>query len=63
VQRTFMCGALGVALFGAARIFLNPDCGFATFADNPITSADIATQKLAAIVAAARTLRRRHQLD
>jgi len=52
-----------VALFGAQRIFLNPDCGFATFADNPITSADVATQKLAAIVAAARTLRRRHHLD
>ena len=52
-----------VALFGAQRVFLNPDCGFATFADNPITSADVATQKLAAMVAAARTLRRRHHLD
>ena len=45
------------------RVLLNPDCGFATFADNPITSADVATQKLAAMVAAARTLRRRHHLD
>ena len=26
-------------LFGADRIFLNPDCGFATFADNPVCSA------------------------
>lgn len=52
-----------IALFGAQRVWLNPDCGFATFADNPIASADVATQKLAAIVAAARTLRRRYHLD
>ena len=28
-----------VALFGAERVLLTPDCGFATFADNPIASA------------------------
>lgn len=38
-------------LFGS-RLMLTPDCGFATFADNPISSAEIATAKLAAIVQA-----------
>jgi 5-methyltetrahydropteroyltriglutamate--homocysteine methyltransferase len=52
-----------IALFGAPRVLLNPDCGFATFADNPIAPATLATQKLAAIVGAARVLRRRHHLD
>jgi len=29
-------------LFGADRLLLNPDCGFATFADNPIVTAQVA---------------------
>ncbi len=41
-----------INLFGADRLVLTPDCGFATFADNPIASARIAEAKLAAIVAA-----------
>ncbi|MCA9119192.1 MAG: sulfurtransferase TusA family protein [Planctomycetaceae bacterium] len=41
-----------VELFGADRLVLTPDCGFATFADNPIASARTAEAKLAAIVAA-----------
>jgi 5-methyltetrahydropteroyltriglutamate--homocysteine methyltransferase len=44
-------------LFGADRVLLTPDCGFATFADNPITSATVAEDKLRAIVGAARQLR------
>lgn len=32
------------------RLFLTPDCGFATFADNPISSAEVATAKLSALV-------------
>ncbi len=40
-------------LFGADRLLLHPDCGFATFADNPICSMQIAEGKLAAIVQAA----------
>lgn len=44
-------------LFGKDRVLLNPDCGFATFADNPITAADIAEKKLAAMVEASRRLR------
>jgi 5-methyltetrahydropteroyltriglutamate--homocysteine methyltransferase len=40
-------------LFGADRLLLHPDCGFATFADNPICSMQVAEAKLAAIVQAA----------
>jgi 5-methyltetrahydropteroyltriglutamate--homocysteine methyltransferase len=47
-----------VKLFGVDRILLTPDCGFATFADNPIASAAIAEAKLKAIVAAAELVRR-----
>ncbi len=42
-----------VSLFGAERLLLHPDCGFATFADNPICSLQIAEAKLAAIAQAA----------
>ena len=59
-RRDRRAGRAAIALFGAERVLLNPDCGFATFADNPIASADVADAKLAAIVAAARMLRRRH---
>src|SRR6185503_2761826 len=41
----------------AERLFLNPDCGFGTFAARPMNTADVAERKLAAMVAAARTLR------
>jgi 5-methyltetrahydropteroyltriglutamate--homocysteine methyltransferase len=49
-----------IRLFGAERVFLNPDCGFATFADNPLASAEVAERKLGTIVAAARRLRESH---
>jgi 5-methyltetrahydropteroyltriglutamate--homocysteine methyltransferase len=54
--------ASAIDLFGADRLLLNPDCGFATFADNPVTSASVAEAKLAAIVQAAARLRERHRL-
>ena len=41
-----------IDLFGRERVLLNPDCGFATFADNPVASATIAEAKLKAIVEA-----------
>jgi 5-methyltetrahydropteroyltriglutamate--homocysteine methyltransferase len=44
-------------VLGAERLFLNPDCGFGTFASRPMNGADIATQKLAAMGEAARRLR------
>jgi 5-methyltetrahydropteroyltriglutamate--homocysteine methyltransferase len=46
-------------LFGADRIFLNPDCGFATFADNPVCSARLAEAKLSALARAAEILKGR----
>jgi 5-methyltetrahydropteroyltriglutamate--homocysteine methyltransferase len=46
-----------VELFGADRMLLHPDCGFATFADSPIAAADVAERKLAVVVQAARQLR------
>jgi 5-methyltetrahydropteroyltriglutamate--homocysteine methyltransferase len=47
-----------IALFGAERVLLTPDCGFATFADTPIASAAVAEAKLRALVAAAEVVRR-----
>jgi 5-methyltetrahydropteroyltriglutamate--homocysteine methyltransferase len=46
-----------VRLFGPDRVLLNPDCGFATFADNPVASAEVARGKLAVAVEVARVLR------
>ncbi len=43
---------------GAHRIFLNPDCGFGTFAERPVNDAETAERKLGALVHAARLLRR-----
>jgi 5-methyltetrahydropteroyltriglutamate--homocysteine methyltransferase len=46
-----------IDLFGADRLILHPDCGFATFADNPIASAEVARGKLAILARAAEILR------
>jgi 5-methyltetrahydropteroyltriglutamate--homocysteine methyltransferase len=51
-----------IQLFGVERVLLNPDCGFATFADNPITAGTLAEQKLAVLAKAADTLRQRHRI-
>lgn len=45
-------------LLDADRVFLNPDCGFGTFAERPVNSAAVAEQKLAALAQAAQLLRR-----
>jgi 5-methyltetrahydropteroyltriglutamate--homocysteine methyltransferase len=47
-----------VALFGAERVLLTPDCGFATFADTPIAPAAVAEANLRALVEAAELVRR-----
>lgn len=44
------------SILGAGRVLLNPDCGFATFADNPVSSAEIAEDKLIALCKAAKIL-------
>ncbi len=41
-----------IDLLGAERVLLTPDCGFATFADNPVSSTDVAEAKLRTIVEA-----------
>jgi len=51
-------GREAIRIFGTERVLLTPDCGFATFADNPITSATVAEQKLYSIAQAAEILRR-----
>lgn len=43
--------------FDASRIWLNPDCGFGTFAERPVADLTVATAKVRAMAAAARTLR------
>ncbi|MGB7667696.1 MAG: hypothetical protein WBL66_10585, partial [Candidatus Acidiferrales bacterium] len=43
------------------KIFLNPDCGFGTFAERNVNTAEIATQKMAAISEAAKILRQEFQ--
>jgi 5-methyltetrahydropteroyltriglutamate--homocysteine methyltransferase len=47
-----------IDLVGVERVLLTPDCGFATFADNPVASARVAEAKLRAIVEAAAILRK-----
>jgi 5-methyltetrahydropteroyltriglutamate--homocysteine methyltransferase len=44
-------------ILGEDRILLNPDCGFGTFADRPVSSAEIAFEKLRALSKAAALLR------
>ena len=43
---------LGINLFGKERLLLTPDCGFATFADNPVASIETAEAKLRSIAQA-----------
>ena len=47
-----------VEVLGAERVLLTPDCGFATFADNPVASARAAEAALGHVARAAAVLRR-----
>jgi 5-methyltetrahydropteroyltriglutamate--homocysteine methyltransferase len=47
-----------VAIFGAERVLLTPDCGFATFADNPVASTRAAETMLRLLVETAAALRK-----
>lgn len=51
-----------VDLFGPERLLLNPDCGFATFADNPVSSAEVAEAKLSVMTQVAQELRKQQGL-
>ncbi len=46
--------------FRPEQVFLNPDCGFGTFAEAPVATAEVASAKLRAMVRAAEILRRRY---
>jgi 5-methyltetrahydropteroyltriglutamate--homocysteine methyltransferase len=46
--------------YPAAKIFLNPDCGFGTFSSRPMNNPAVAAAKLAALADAARLLRDSH---
>ena len=50
-------GKRAMRIFGKERVLLTPDCGFATFADNPVTSSEVAEAKLRAIAQARDILR------
>ena len=43
--------------FEPNKIYLNPDCGFGTFAERPVNDAETAAAKLKSITSAAKTLR------
>jgi 5-methyltetrahydropteroyltriglutamate--homocysteine methyltransferase len=47
-----------IEIIGADRLLLNPDCGFATFADNPVSSAGVAEAKLSALKHASELLKK-----
>ena len=44
-------------VLGRGRVWLNPDCGFGTFADRPVATASVAEQKCRVLADAARLLR------
>ena len=44
-------------LYDSERIFLNPDCGFATFSARPVNSREIAYEKMERLVEVARSFR------
>ena len=46
--------------FDPDKIYLNPDCGFGTFAESPVNGPKIAYQKLASMVEAAKQLRKEY---
>src|SRR5262249_18819598 len=62
-EEIFAKAERAIELFGVERVLLNPDCGFATFADNPVSSSATAEAKLAVIAATAREIRARYGVD
>lgn len=49
-----------VKYFDPSRIYLNPDCGFATFAEVPLNAVETAQRKLSSMARAALELRREY---
>ncbi|MEM2700845.1 MAG: vitamin-B12 independent methionine synthase, partial [Nitrososphaerota archaeon] len=46
--------------FDPDKIYLNPDCGFGTFAESPVNMAPVAYRKLRSMVLAAEVLRKEY---
>lgn len=44
-------------IYRPERLFVNPDCGFATFSNRPVNSSDIAVRKMTAIAEAVKAFR------
>jgi 5-methyltetrahydropteroyltriglutamate--homocysteine methyltransferase len=57
VDDVFVRAKAAANLIGKERLFLTPDCGFATFADNPVATADLARSKLSVLAQVAQKLR------
>jgi 5-methyltetrahydropteroyltriglutamate--homocysteine methyltransferase len=57
VEEVLARAGRAIQLFGKERVLLAPDCGFATFADNPIASAEVAAGKLRVLADASQRLR------
>lgn len=49
-----------MAYYHPDQIFLNPDCGFGTFANSPVNNEEVAAEKIKQIVCAANILRDRY---
>lgn len=58
-SQEFLRGKISEALemVGPERLFLNPDCGFATFSERAMNAEEIAIEKMRALVAAATSFR------
>jgi 5-methyltetrahydropteroyltriglutamate--homocysteine methyltransferase len=57
VQQLVERGKEAASLLSSKKIFLNPDCGFGTFAQRPMNTVDRAKEKLRIMVQAAEILR------
>jgi 5-methyltetrahydropteroyltriglutamate--homocysteine methyltransferase len=60
VEEVIAKAEAAIGRFGPDRVLLNPNCGFATFADSPMASSAVAEAKLRAVTDAARVLRMRY---
>ena len=52
-----LCHRFPAELLGPDRIWLNPDCGFGTFAERPVATPEVAMAKLRILAEAAASLR------
>ena len=57
VESVVARGRAALASVAPDRLFLNPDCGFGTFATRPMATAEVAEAKIAVMAEAARHLR------